>query len=67
MIFFYKVKDLKNGKTYSHRTNIDEFGSYRDFIGYLEGQNQFWAGQLRFEEDREKIEEDSLTRELLVV
>ena len=67
MIYFYKITDLKNGKTYSHRSSLDEFNSYRDFIGYLEGCNEFWCGELRFEEDKEKIVEDSLTRDKLLV
>ena len=67
MIYFYKITDLKNGKTYSHRSDLDEFESYRDFVGYLEGNNEFWAGFLRYEEDNEKIVENSLTRDKLLV
>lgn len=67
MIYFYKITDLKNGKTYSHRSSLDEFESYRDFVGYLESNNEFWAGFLRYEEDNEKIVENSLTRDKLLV
>lgn len=73
MIYFYKITDLKTGKTYNQRSEIDEFSSYRDFIGHLEAMNEFWLGLLKYEEDlesarkEEKITKPTLTSEFEMV
>jgi hypothetical protein len=43
---------MKSGQVYRQKTDIDEFSSYREFIGYLESQNVNWFGELKYEEDR---------------
>jgi len=60
MIYFYKITDLVTGKVFEQRTDLDEFSSYRDFIANLESMNEFWSGQLRYEESREPIKSKSL-------
>lgn len=67
MIYFYKVTDITTDKIFNCHSDLDEFSSYRDFIGFLEDMNEIFSGQLRFEEDREKILEDSLTRDFQMV
>lgn len=67
MIYFYKVTDLANGNVSSERSDIDEFSSYRDFIANLEALNEIYAGELRFEEDREEIRKNALTRQFEMV
>ena len=69
MIYFYTITDLKSGKQYKQQTDLDEFSSYRDFIGHLEAMNEFWSGMLRYEEghlyteDLEKKTKSNLTSE----
>lgn len=60
MIYFYKITDLVTGKVFEQRTDLDEFSSYRDFIAHLESMNEFWSGQLRYEESREEKKFKSL-------
>lgn len=60
MIYFYKITDLVTGKVFEQRTDLDEFSSYRDFIANLESMNEFWSGQLRYEESREEKKFKSL-------
>jgi hypothetical protein len=65
MIYFYKITDLKSGKVYEQRTDLDQFSSYRDFIGHLEAMNEHWSGLLRYEESREPIESEKKFKSLL--
>jgi len=65
MIFFYKITDLKSGKTWEQQSLLDEYSSYRDFISYLERMNEWWAGLLRYEESRESIEPEKKFESLL--
>lgn len=55
MSFKYKVTDLKNNRVYCYTSAIDEFESYREFIGFVESMNEAWAGELRYEEDVKRI------------
>ena len=65
MIFFYKITDLKSGKTWEQQSLLDEYSSYRDFISYLERMNEWWTGLLRYEESRESIEPEKKFESLL--
>lgn len=65
MIYFYKITDLKSGKVYEQRSDLDEYSSYRDFIAHLERMNEWWAGMLKYEESREQIEPEKKFQSLL--
>lgn len=64
MIYFYTITDLKSGKQYKQKCDLDEFSCYRDFIGHLEAMNEFWSGLLKYEEGHlEKNSKSLLTSE----
>lgn len=73
MIYFYTITDLKSGKQYKQKCDLDEFSCYRDFIGHLEAMNEFWTGLLKYEEgwlyteDLKKNPKPTLTSEFEMV